>query len=220
MNIDQEKIAALLARMHLPAGLGDHENACSIAAINLALTGELTDDIPECMSKVIGRWIIVTQDAMPDVLRNSAEWKRLLPLAAGTGRTHEPERLALILSHMWTVALPLVQPVADAQGFGAAWNTMLTKKTAAEAEAASEAASEAMSEAAWAEAAAIEAAWAEVAARAEAARATSAAWAARAAVRAAAARAQAEAARAAEVWEILDPCKLLADLIAAPYRLG
>jgi hypothetical protein len=72
--------------MTLPSGLGTEESACSIAAINLALTGELTDDIPDCMSEVIGRWIIPTQDAMPAELRNSPRWKSLLPLAAGTGQ--------------------------------------------------------------------------------------------------------------------------------------
>ena len=172
--IDTAKITEVVNRMHLPAGLGDKENACSIAAINLALTGELTDEIPDCMSEVIGNWIIITQDAMPDEMRNSAEWKRLLPLAAGTGRAHEKERLAVLLDHMWTVALPLFQPIADAQGFGDAWRVMLKEKTSDAAKAAA-------------------AAWAT----------RSAAWATRSA---------AEAAEAA--WETLNPCALLARMIA------
>ena len=97
----QTAIADRLASMHLPSGLGDEENACSIAAINLALTGELTDDIPSCMSEVIGQWIIKIQDSMPDEMRNSLEWKLLLPLAAGTGREKEKERLQIILDWMW-----------------------------------------------------------------------------------------------------------------------
>jgi hypothetical protein len=97
----QQAIAAFLATHELPAGLGSQEAACSIAAINLALTGELTDRIPDCMSKVIGEWIIRVQDSMPSTMRNSDEWKRLLPLAAGTGREHESERLKLILAWMW-----------------------------------------------------------------------------------------------------------------------
>ncbi len=140
MNIDIQKIADTVNRMHLPVGLGDEENACSIAAINLALTGELTDDIPQCMSEVIGRWIITTQDAMPDTMRNSAEWKALLPYAAGTGRALEKGRLALILDHMWGVTLPILQPLADAKGFGAEWKTMTTERTEAAAKAAAEAA--------------------------------------------------------------------------------
>lgn len=35
---------------------GAKHEACSIAAINLALSGHLTDDIPECMLPVISRW--------------------------------------------------------------------------------------------------------------------------------------------------------------------
>jgi hypothetical protein len=198
--LDTQKIADVVNRMHLPSGLGTHENACSIAAINLALTGELTDHIPTCMSEVIGRWIIVTQDAMPDAMRNSPEWKRLLPLAAGTGRAHEKERLNVLLNHMWTVALPLLQPVADARGFGDEWRTMTTEKTAWAARTATRAASAASAEwAARAAAAATRAAeWAEWAAE----------WAA------AAARAAAAAAEARATWETLNPCQLLADLIA------
>jgi len=125
----QQAITNLLATMTLPAGLGTAENACSIAAINLALSGQLTDDIPACMSLVIGRWVIRVQDAMPADLRNSAEWKRLLPLAAGTGRDHEEARLQLVSQWMWEVALPLIQPMADEQGFGAQWRTMLRERT-------------------------------------------------------------------------------------------
>ena len=158
--VDTQKIADVVNRMHLPSGLGTVENACSIAAINLALTGELTDDIPACMSEVIGRWILVTQDAMPDAMRNSAEWKSLLPLAAGTGRDYEKQRLALILDHMWSVALPLVQPIADAHGYGHQWREMCEKRTVAEAAEAAEAARAA----AWAAEAAEAAAWAAEAA--------------------------------------------------------
>lgn len=72
-----DKIAAYLDTHELPKGLGSNESACSIAAINLALTGRLTDEIPACMSRVIGRWIIGIQDAAPHEMRNSPEWKRL-----------------------------------------------------------------------------------------------------------------------------------------------
>ncbi|MGL5733857.1 MAG: hypothetical protein ACRCYS_03230, partial [Beijerinckiaceae bacterium] len=61
----RDAIAATVARMTLSQGLGDKDNACSVAAINLALSGTLSDDIPACMSRVIGRWIIRTQDSMP-----------------------------------------------------------------------------------------------------------------------------------------------------------
>jgi hypothetical protein len=96
----EQRIRDLLSTMRLSDGLGTREQACSVAAINLALTGELTGTIPACMSAVTGHWIISIQDRMPDELRNSTEWKTLLPLAAGTGRDLERERLDIILDHM------------------------------------------------------------------------------------------------------------------------
>ena len=129
----RQAIAKLLDQMILPEGMGTEESACSIAAINLALTGELTDNIPACMSAVIGRWIINVQDAMPFEMRNSTEWKRLLPLAAGTGRQHEKERSEIIMDWMWSAVLPTLQPIADKKGFGEKWRIMLREKTHAAA---------------------------------------------------------------------------------------
>jgi hypothetical protein len=126
---DQKKIADFLKDRHIPVGLGTKAEACSIAAINLALTGTLSDTIPDCMSRVIGKWIIRVQDAMPDELRNSREWKRLLPLAAGTGRDFEEERRAIILDWMWGTVLPTLQPIADKRGYGAQWLAMTTGRT-------------------------------------------------------------------------------------------
>jgi hypothetical protein len=175
----QTKITDTLARMHLPSGLGDEHSACSIAAINLALTGTLTDHIPECMSEVIGYWIIGIQDAMPDELRNSARWKALLPLAAGTGRGHESERLDIILDWLWRVVLPDLQPQADAGGYGAAWRRMCEARAARAATAARATARATAEAAAWAWAAAR-------AAKAAAKAAACAAWAVRATAEAAA----------------------------------
>lgn len=129
----QDAIRAFVTKHHLPSGLGTKEEACSIAAINLVLTGELTDSIPACMSPVIGKWIIGVQDAMPDAMRNSDEWRLLLPLAAGTGRNHEAERSAILLDWMWDVVLPELQTLADSQGYGKEWKAMTTEKTAAAA---------------------------------------------------------------------------------------
>lgn len=129
----QQAIHDKVFSMTLPAGLGSEEAACSVAAINLALTGELTDRIPPCMSAVIGRWIIRIQDRMPAEIRNSEEWKSLLPLAAGTGRTNEAARSRIVLDWMWE-ALILVQPVADKRGFGPAWKRMTDEKSAAAAD--------------------------------------------------------------------------------------
>jgi hypothetical protein len=204
----QTAIAEKLRDMHLPAGLGDEHSACSIAAINLALSGKLTDEIPDCMSKVIGRWIITTQDSMPDEMRNSDRWKSLLPLAAGTGRAKEQERLAIILDWMWKTVLPTLQPLADKEGFGAEWKRMTEERTAAAAVAARAAATEVRA-AAWAAEAAARA-WAAWAAEAAAAAVAARAWAA------VAAREAAWAARAGQdSWEAFDPPALLNRLIRA-----
>jgi hypothetical protein len=218
----QTAIAEKLASMHLPSGLGNKENACSIAAINLALSGKLTDDIPDCMSEVIGRWIITTQDSMPDEMRNSDRWKSLLPLAAGTGRDKEQERLDIILDWMWGTVLPTLQPLADEKGFGDAWRSMTTERTAEAAEAAEDAALADAARAAARAARAARATWvadgaagaaAWVADAAEAAGA--AAWVADAAEAADAALAAEDAAARADTWATFDPCALLDRLIRA-----
>lgn len=194
---EQQRIADWLDEHPvLAVGLGNRERACSIAAINLALSGELTDDIPECMSPTIGKWIIQVQDTMPAEIRNSAEWRGLLPLAAGTGREHEEQRRAVILDWMWGTVLPLLQGLADERGFGREWRTMTAERTPESALAAREAA---RANVAWAARAAREAA------RANAARA--AVWAARVEVAADAA--------AAAAWAEFDPCGLLKRLIEA-----
>lgn len=201
----QQAIAKLLDQMFLPKGMGTKESACSITAINLALTGKLTDNIPACMSAVIGRWIIGVQDAMPSEMRNSAEWKRLLPLAAGTGRKHEKERMDIVVDWMWSAVLPTLQPVADCHGFGNEWRAMLCEKTSAAACAALSTANAAYvaADAAYAVAQAANAAYAAVTAAAIAAYATAAD---------AAAEAVADA-TSPEAWQQFNPCGLLERLV-------
>ena len=200
-----------LASHELADGIGTEESACSVAAINLALTEKVTDTIPMCMSEVIGQWMIVVQDAMPSEMRNSSGWKCLLPMAAGTGHEREEERLALIMDWMWGTVLPDLQSVADRGGFGAEWRMMCVEKSPKAAGAAG---------AAWAARAARAAAWA--AAR-DAARDAVAAGAAARAARAAAWAAARDAARdaawdavaaGAAAWERYDPVGLLARLVA------
>ena len=120
----------------LPPGLGTREQACSIAAINIALTGTLTDEIPDCMSRVIGQWIITIQDEMPDDQRNSERWKLALVSAAGTGRERERERFALVMDWLWGTVLPLVQPIADEYRIGESWRKMCDERTVDAAQAA------------------------------------------------------------------------------------
>jgi hypothetical protein len=161
----------IAAHPTLAVGLGTAEQACSVAAINLALSGQLTARVPDCMSRVIGRWIIGVQDRMPANIRNSADWRDLLPLAAGTGRAHEAERMAIVMGWMWGTALPMAQPVADAHRCGAEWRAMCTQRTRDAAYAAAAAA------AAYAAAAYAAYAYAAARAAANAAAAADAAWA-------------------------------------------
>ena len=126
----------------LPSGLGDEESACSIAAINLAINGRLTDKIPDCMSKVLGRAIIRLQDAIPDDMRNSDRYRAMLMTAPGTGSDKEQERLAVLMNWMWGTVLPQLQTVADVHGFGDEWRRMCDERTTNAAAAASAAASD------------------------------------------------------------------------------
>jgi hypothetical protein len=222
----------------LAVGLGTAEQACSIAAINLAMTGTLTDTVPDCMSRVIGRWIIRIQDPMPATIRDSAAWRELLVLSAGTGREHEAERVALVLDWMWD-ALALVQPRADVRGYRVAWATMLRERTAQSARSASAYAAttadayaaasasesaaayayaDAASSAATAAAASSSASTATAAAAAAAASASASASAHAASSTATAADAYADAApsayAAAAAWETIDPVGLLRRLVA------
>jgi hypothetical protein len=134
------KLEDYLANHFLPSGLGSKESACSIAAINLAITGELTDKIPDCMSRVLGRATITLQDNMSTEMRNSARYKALLPNMAGTGRAKEKERLAVLIDWMWSTVLPQLQPLADDKGFGAEWSSMCRLKTSEAARCAADAA--------------------------------------------------------------------------------
>lgn len=136
----EKRLVDYLATHNLSEGVGSVESACSVAAINLALDGKLTDEIPECMSDVLGEWIKGMQDAMPFRSRNSHEWKALVPLAAGTGREHEGERLAVIIAYMWETLSLLLQLIADKHGFGAEWQAMCSERTSDAAYAASDAA--------------------------------------------------------------------------------
>ena len=127
----QARLKAYLARpdYRIPTGIGNREAACSVAAINIAISGEVKARIPDCMSEVLGHWIIKVQDKMPSGMRNSERWKTALLYAPGTGRNHEDERLAMIRYWLWTFVLPFVQPTADKHGFGDEWRSMCKQRT-------------------------------------------------------------------------------------------
>jgi hypothetical protein len=102
----------------------------------------------------------------------------LLPLAAGTGRDMERERLELVTAWLWGTVLPTLQPLADENGFGGEWKQMTTHRTEAAARVAEATAAEAADAAAMAHAAEADAAeWAAMAAGAAADAADAAAWA-------------------------------------------
>ena len=171
------------------------------------MTGELTDDIPPCMSEVLGKVIIALQDAMPDNMRNSRRYKEWLPHAAGTGREREEERLAVLMDWLWDTVLPKLQPMADKLGFGLEWAAMCRKRTVAAAVAARAAADYAAVAAAVAARAAAYAA--PYAARAAARAAAAAAYAAGAAAAAYAARAAAAATDSPTFWQDVDTIGVL-----------
>lgn len=130
-NEAQQSIRDFLKGHTLSRGVGNKESACSIAAINLALDGRLTDEIPNCMSQIIGNWIIRVQDSMPDEIRNGDEWRNLLPFAAGTGRKSERARLEAILNWYWEL-MPEGQEAADRFGIGVMWSNAIKARDTTE----------------------------------------------------------------------------------------
>lgn len=97
---------------------------------HVVVNGQLTDQIPLCMRGVIADWILKIQDAMPDEMRNSQKWRRLVPLAVETGRDEQEQaRISIILEWMWTEVLPQLQRKAAEKGFGGDWAEMLSSKT-------------------------------------------------------------------------------------------
>lgn len=200
------KLIAYLETHDLPSGLGDEESACTLAAIRLAYDGKLNDDVIDCMSPVLGEAAMTLQDAMPNGMRNSVRYKKLIPNMPGTGREREAERLVIIMDWMWTVVLPQLQPIADKGGFGVEWRHMCETKTVSADVAACADVASAVADVAFAAASAAYADAAADAARAaaDAARAVSAA------ARAAYADARAASAAAAYAfWEAVDPIGVL-----------
>jgi hypothetical protein len=216
----QQAIREYFAGRHIPAGLGDEHAASSLAGINLALSGRLTTEIPDCMSEQIGRWIVRVQEAMTDDVRNSDRWRELLPRAAGTGRQHEERRAQMILEWMWETVLPYIQPLADKGGYGDAWRAMCQERTADAAAYAANAA-KAVGYAAAYVVADVAAAYAANAANAADVAAARAAYVAAYVADAAAAAYVADAvgyaaadATRKQAWEHFDACGLLERLIA------
>lgn len=137
----QKQIRDFIATHPLCSGLGTKESACTIAAINLVISGLLEDERPDCVCPVIHRWVIPIQDAMPNNLRNNG-WSQLVPLIAGSKSTPavEQKRKAIILDWMWGIVLPQLLPVAKKYSFEKEWSAMLELKTQSAAASAARAA--------------------------------------------------------------------------------
>lgn len=116
------RIIELLATVpHLAAGgVGDPCSPCSLGAINLAVTGRLTDGVPPFMSRPIARWVRGAQDTSPAEMRDSAAWRMLLPAAANTGRRLERHDRRIVFNMMWR-SYNTLQDTANASGFGSLW---------------------------------------------------------------------------------------------------
>ena len=61
----------------------------------------MTEYIPDCMSEVIGKWIIAIEHVMPLCISSSSEWRELLLLAAKSDRDSEGDKVEMIMSWMW-----------------------------------------------------------------------------------------------------------------------
>jgi hypothetical protein len=122
--------------LHLVSGVGDagtpgEGECCTIAEIMLRLTGHLGDGPHPCVSEVIRKWVMSVQDAMPDSVRNSVEWRSAAGGIAGSATTPEAERIRcdMIMEWMWgrladEAVLSAVPAVARP-----AWEQMLTERT-------------------------------------------------------------------------------------------
>jgi hypothetical protein len=216
--------------LRLSRGLGtrgsiDSGERCTIAEIQLVLTGVLSDGPHPCISEMIRRWVIPIQDAMPDEIRNSPAWRAAAPLIAGTATDDErieSERRDLIIAWMWDRLAdePVLAALPDE--VRPAWDRMLAKRTYDDAAAAARAAARAATDAARATARAADAAYYADAGDAYAAAAaddatraaTYAAYAANAAANGASTTGASTTGDRQAYWRRADPADLLARLVA------
>lgn len=126
-----------------PADPGQPCQMCSMQVLNWAAgsPGPLSDLPIPGQSEVIRNVIIRIQDDMPDGVRNSREWREVLPSTLGTGTTSADEtaRLGVLMEWMWErLADPMVLATVDlTPGLRSSWNRMLTERTSDAARAAS-----------------------------------------------------------------------------------
>ena len=119
------KFAAALAKVTLVHGVGNPVDgtACTESALQLALTGKLTDDLHPCVDPAVHRWVIRTQDRLDDKTLNGP-WKDLAPRIVGTAGVHD--RLGKIMETMWDAMSVLSFEDVEANQ---AWQEMLRLRT-------------------------------------------------------------------------------------------
>lgn len=125
-------IAAQLKKVRLVHQIGDEtKKQCTFSAMQMALTGTLTDDRPQCVSQLIYDFWIPFQDHLPLNILNSREIRNLIPLIAGTGNdpADEERRQQTLRSWLYEVVLPLFQEEADRAGMGDEWKEMIRLQT-------------------------------------------------------------------------------------------
>jgi hypothetical protein len=84
MNQLQSLVASFVTGATLGQGLNNSKTPCTIAAINLTLSGRFTDDCPHCMSPELCDFVVILQDSLSHECRNSPEWKSIIPLLLNT----------------------------------------------------------------------------------------------------------------------------------------
>jgi hypothetical protein len=89
VNQLQSQVASFVTNTTLGQGLDDSQTPCTIAAINLTLSGRFTDDCPRCMSQELCDFVIILQDSLSHESRNSPEWKSVIPLLLNTKDQNE-----------------------------------------------------------------------------------------------------------------------------------
>jgi hypothetical protein len=103
MNQLQSLVASFVTGATLGQGLNNSQTPCTIATINLTLSGRFTDNCPECMSPELCDFVITLQDSLSHECRNSPEWKSIIPLLLNT-----KDQNAEIKSHIQKLSIRLL----------------------------------------------------------------------------------------------------------------
>lgn len=137
-NYETEKAlyTAFLKDLRLVAGVGNLKagEACTESALQLALTGKLTDDRHPCVDPLIHKWVMNVQDRLDNATLNGP-WKDIAPMVVGT--IDVPDSLNRIMTTMWDALSEMTFASAKVN---VAWKDMLTARTATACKAAADAA--------------------------------------------------------------------------------